>query len=313
MAIRREELFRKLYYGLNGEGRRLCICQVCGSGPISVRADVVSSEPCDKCEAVAWRDLTEEEFVFKTELLDYLASHSDDLLAIEELEGIASPETKTLQEIQELKRDFHNFEDSMKAGQMEVLLRIERSRHSAAALDPVIAERLGAPLYSRLHVRTQRALQLAEHYYKMNQEPDGFAPTAMAMAQGYENELNVRIIGRLVVELLAAGTVTYDALGKSTNALIRKGKSSKSSLTLGNLGWYLREDPVMRGKVSVLGFDVEAISRDVAQIGALRNKAAHDFSCDRNVADELRKRILCPDGVLRNLHSTVADWRVALT
>ena len=306
MAIKREELFRKLYYGLNGEGRRLCICKECGSGPISVRADVVSSEPCDECEAVAWRDLTEEEFVFKTELLDYLASHSDHLLAIEELEGIASPETKTLQELQELKRDFHDFEDSMKAGQMEVLLRIEQNSRSAAALDPVIAERLGAPLYSRLHVRTQRALQLAEYYYKMNQEPDGFAPTAMTMAQGYENELNVRIIGPLVVELLAAGTETYDAQGKSTNPLIRRGKPSKSSLTLGNLGWYLREDPVMRGKVSALGFDVEAISKDVALVGALRNKPAHDFSCDRTVADELRRKILSPDGVLRRLHPTVA-------
>jgi|SRR5208282_2153615 len=304
MPIRREELFRKLYYGLNGEGRRLCICKNCGSGPISVRADVVSSEPCDECEAVAWRDLTEEEFVFKTELLDYLASHSDHLLAIEELEGIASPETKTLQELQELKRDFHNFEDSMKAGQMEVLLRIEHNSRSAAALDPVIAERLGAPLYSRLHLRTQRALQLAEYYYKMNQEPDGFAPTAMMIAQGYENELNVRIFGPLMLELLASGTETYDAQGKSTNPLIRRGKASKNGLTLGNFAWYLREDPVVRSKVAALGFDVEAVSKDVGLVGALRNRPAHDFSCDRTVADELRRKILFPDGVLRRLHPT---------
>jgi hypothetical protein len=306
MPIRREELFRKLYYGLNGEGRRLCICKNCGSGPISVRADVVSSEPCDECAAVAWRDLTEEEFVFKTELLDYLASHSDHFLAIEELEGIASPETKTLQELQELKRDFHNFGDSMKAGQMEVLLRIEHNSRSAAALDPVIAERLGAPLYSRLHLRTQRALQLAEYYYKMNQEPDGFAPTAMMIAQGYENELNVRIFGPLMLELLASGTETYDAQGKSTNPLIRRGKASKNGLTLGNFAWYLREDPVVRSKVAALGFDVEAISRDVGLVGALRNRPAHDFSCDRTVADELRRKILFPDGVLRRLHPTVA-------
>jgi hypothetical protein len=305
MPIRREELFRKLYYGLNGEGRRLCICKNCGSGPISVRADVVSSEPCDECEAVAWRDLTEEEFVFKTELLDYLASHSDHFLAIEELEGIASPETKTLQELHELKRDFHNFEDSMKAGQMEVLLRIEHNSRSAAALDPVIAERLGAPLYSRLHLRTQRALQLAEYYYKMNQEPDGFAPTAMMIAQGYENELNVRIFGPLMLELLASGTETYDAQGKSTNPLIRRGKASKNGLTLGNFAWYLREDSVVRSKVAALGFDVEAISKDAGLVGALRNRPAHDFSCDRTVADELRRKILFPDGVLRRLHPTV--------
>jgi|GEM_PF-4043945 len=307
MAIKREELFRKLYYGLNGEDRRLCICKECGSGPISLRADVISSELCDKCEAIAWRDLTEGEFVFKTELLDYLASHSDNLLAIEELEGIASTETKTRQELQELKQDFHDFADSMKAGQMEVLLRIEHSSRSAAALDTAIAERLGAPLHSRLHARSRRALQLAEYYYKMNQEPDGFAPTAMMLAQGYENELNVRIIGPLVMELLAAGIETYDAQGKSTNPLIRRGKPSKSSLTLGTLAWYLREDPVLRSKVSELGFDVETLSKDVALVADLRNKPAHDFSCDRAVADELRRRILCPDGLLRRLHPNVAS------
>jgi hypothetical protein len=124
----------------------------------------------------------------------------------------------------------------------------------------------------------------------------------MTIAQGYENELNVRIIGPLVVELLAAGTETYDAHGKSTNPLIRRGRVSKTSLALGTLAWYLREDPVMRSKVSALGFDVEAIAQDAALVGGLRNRPAHDFSCDRTVADEL----LCSDGVLRRLHPTVA-------
>ena len=80
----------------------------------------------------------------------------------------------------------------------------------------------------------------------------------------------------------------------------------KNSLTLGSLGWYLREDPTTRGKVSALGFDVEAISKDVELVRALRNKPAHDFSCDRAVADELRRRILCPEGVLSRLHPNVA-------
>jgi hypothetical protein len=62
----------------------------------------------------------------------------------------------------------------------------------------------------------------------------------------------------------------------------------------------------MRDKVSKLGFDVEAISKDVAEVGALRNKPAHEFGCDRTVADALRKRILCPDGVLGRLHPSLA-------
>jgi hypothetical protein len=193
----------------------------------------------------------------------------------------------------------------MKAGQMEVLLRIGHSNRSAAAYDPSIAERLGGPLYSQLHARTQRALQLAEYHYDKNQESDGFAPSAITMAQGYENELNVQIIGPFVVDLLAAGTETYEAQGKAP--LIRNGKPLKSGFTLGNLARYLKEDPVMRSNVSARGFDVEAISKDAALIGTLRNKPAHDFSCDRTVADDMRRKILCPDGVLSHLHPTVAN------
>jgi hypothetical protein len=306
MAIRREELFRRLYYGLNGEGRRLCICKECGSGPFSVVADFVSSEPCDDCGAIAFRELTEEEFAFKTEVLDYLASHSDRILALEELDAIASPETKPIEDLLDIKHDLQDFGESLKAGQMEILRRIADNHPTAASLGPVISERLGAPLYSRLHEKTQRALQLAEYHYKINQEPDGFASSAMMIAQAYENELNVRVIGPFVVMLLEAGAETYDAQGKSTNPLIRWGKPSKRSLTLGTFAWYLKEDPDMRSTVSGLGFDVDGIANDAARLSGLRNRAAHNFSCERTLADELRVGILCPDSVLSRLHPVFA-------
>jgi hypothetical protein len=304
MAVRREELFRKLYHRLNGEGFRLCKCTKCDYGPMNIKGDP-SSELCPQCELVAWRDLKEEEFLFETDLLDYLASHADELLDIEGPRDVASPQSGSHEELQELKRDFDNFADSMKATQMEVLRRIESNNRPAAAYDLDIAEQLGESLYSRLHERTQRALRLAEYHFNINQEPDGFSAAVLVMAQGYENELNVRVIGPVVMELLNAGTETYDAQGKATIPLIRRGKYSQGTLTLGNLGWYLREDPTMRDRVSKRGFDVEAISKDVAAVGALRNKPAHDFSCDRTVADALRRRILIPDGVLRRLHPTV--------
>jgi len=140
--------------------------------------------------------------------------------------GISTPTTLTTQEtkavqgvLQEWKRDFDNFEDSVKAGQMELVRLIEHNRRPAAAYEPYIAAQIGEPLYSRLHQMTQRALQLVEYLYNINQEPDGFALTAVRMAQGYENELNVRIIGPFVVELLAAGTQTYDAQGRSKEPL----------------------------------------------------------------------------------------------
>jgi hypothetical protein len=301
MTIRREELFRKLYHRLNGEGFRLCKCTKCGYGPMNIKGDA-SSEQCDNCGLIAWRDLKEEEFLFETELLDYLASHADELLAIDEVKDVPGHETRSHEELQELKRDFDNFADSMKATQMELLRRIEHNNRPAAAYDPDIAQQLGESLYSQLHERTQHALRLSEYQFNINQEPDGFSAAVLTMAQGYENELNVSVIGPIVMELLNAGTETYDAQGKATSPLIRRGKYSEGTLTLGNLGWYLRSDPAMRDRVSKRGFDVEAISRDVAAVGALRNKPAHDFSCDRALAEALRRRILCPDGALCRLH-----------
>src|ERR1700721_2802006 len=84
MAIAREELFRKLYYRLQGESRRLCKCTVCGTGPVSIIEGVVSSEPCWKCEAVAWLELTDEEFATESSippfaLSDYLAGELKEL------------------------------------------------------------------------------------------------------------------------------------------------------------------------------------------------------------------------------------------
>jgi hypothetical protein len=224
---------------------------------------------------------------------------------------VTTQETRGVQGVlQEWKRDFDNFEDSMKAGQMELMRLIEHNRRPAAAYEPYISAQLGAPLYALLQEKTQRALQLSEYLYAINQEPDGFSLTALAMAQGYENELLLRVVWPFVEELLAAGTRTYDAQGKSKDRpLIRRGKFPKTGATLGNLGWYLKNDPTMRSKVLALGLDVEAISKDVASVGKLRNKPAHDFGCDRAVADNLRQLILCSNGVLSRLHPMAPPTR----
>jgi hypothetical protein len=219
-------------------------------------------------------------------------------------------ETQALQGVRkEWKRDFDNMGDSLdslKAGQMEIVRLFEQHRRPATSYEPSIAVQLGEPLYSRLHQMTQRALQVVEHLYNVNQEPDGFALTAIRMAQGYENELNVQVIGPFVIELLAAGTQTYDAQGKSREPLICRGEPYKHGMTLGSWAWYLARDPIMRSKVAERGFDVKAISKDATWVSEVRNKAAHDFACDRTLADELRRRILCRDSILSRLHPMMA-------
>jgi hypothetical protein len=205
----------------------------------------------------------------------------------------------------EWKRDFDSLQDSLKAGQTELERLIVRNSRPAAAFEPHIVAQVGAPLYSRLHETTQRAIQLAEYLYNINQEPDGFSLTAIRMAQGYENELTLRVIWPFVNELLTAKTQTYDAHGSSKEPLIRWGRVRPRGMTLGSLAWYLGKDPVMRSKVSGLGFDTDAISKDAAWVTEVRNEAAHDFACDRARADDLRRRILCRDGILSRLHPVV--------
>jgi len=229
---------------------------------------------------------------------------------------LTTQETKAFQAVrEEWKRGFERLVDSLdslKAGQMEIL-REYGSNRPAAAYEPFIATQLGEPLYSELHQVTQRALQLVEYYYNINREPDGFALFALRMAQGYENELNVRVIGPIVIELLRAGTQTYDAQGKSKEPLIRWGKENKRGMTLGSWAWYLRFDPSLRSKVSERGFDVEAISKDATSVNEVRRKAAHDITCDRTHADELRRQILRRDGILSRLHPMAATAADALT
>jgi hypothetical protein len=226
---------------------------------------------------------------------------------------LTTKETKEIQGLlQEWKRDFDGFEDSMKATQMELLRQIEQNRRTESAYEPDVVARLGESLYSRLHETTRRTLLLTEFLYNIIQAPDGFSLTALRMALGYENELLLRIIWPFVNELLATGAKTYNAHGESRYPLILDGSFPKRSMTLGNLAWYLKNDPFMRSRVSALGFDMAAITSDVEWVLPLRNKAAHEF-CDRTVADELRRRILCRDGILSRLHPAVATAADALT
>jgi len=93
----------------------------------------------------------------------------------------------------------------------------------------------------------------------------------------------------------------------SKEPLIRWGKIRARGMTLRSFAWYLERDSVMRSKISGFGFDAEAVSKDAAWVGNVRNRAAHDFTCDRAIADDLRRRILRRDGILSHLHPNVGE------
>jgi hypothetical protein len=206
---------------------------------------------------------------------------------------------------QEWKQDFDNAIDSLKATQMETIRLIEHNQRPAAAYEADIEAQFGAPLYLRLSEMTQRVLQVAEHVYHINQEPNYFHGPVIHMALAYENELAIRIIWPFLSELQASGEQTYDAQGESHEPLLHRGKVPSRCMKLGNFAWYLKNDPVMRSKISALGFDVETVAKDAASVNSLRNKAAHEDVCERAVADELRRRMLCRDGIFSRLHPMV--------
>jgi hypothetical protein len=112
-----------------------------------------------------------------------------------------------------------------------------------------------------------------------------------------------RVIWPFIKGLLDVGAEIYDAQGNAKEQLICKRRVGR--LTLGMYSWYLKNDPTMRGEVSKRGFDVGKIANDAAIVARTRNKSAHDFTCDRTMAADLRKTMLCPDGVLRRFHPTL--------
>ncbi len=205
--------------------------------------------------------------------------------------------------ILEMRQDFDNFQDSVKAGQMEII-RLHQQNRRAADFEAYISDKIGLQLYSCLHEATRQALQVAEYLYHINQEPGCFAEPVLKMAYAYENELLIRVFWPFLDELQASGTKLYDVQGRSQMPLIREGKVVQG-LTLGNISWYLRFDERLRGKVLALGLDINAISRDAANVVKLRNRAAHEPACDRAVADDLRGSILRPDGIFSRVHPIV--------
>jgi hypothetical protein len=148
MAITRDQLISELYYRENGRGRRLCKCRQCGAGPMSVRADVVSSEPCDECGAVDWRDLTEGEFISESDLSAYLTLHSKYLISeMENLHEVADSE-EWRRVLKKLVEGLEGFSDAQTAS----WLRANLEKH------PKIMEYVLDEFYVRRFLKSARKM-----------------------------------------------------------------------------------------------------------------------------------------------------------
>jgi hypothetical protein len=203
-----------------------------------------------------------------------------------------------------LRADFDDFADSMKAGQMETIRLSERSSRKADSYEADIAARIGQPLYSQLAEMTRQQLKAAEFLYHINsQEPNFFDGPVMTIAKAYENELKVRVAFPILSELMDSHPENY---GSDKMPLI-KAKEINRELTAGNIGWHLRNYPDFRERVRARGFDAVAISKDEGEVTRCRNRAAHKPVCERAVADDLRRLILRPDGILSRFHPSATN------
>lgn len=151
---------------------------------------------------------------------------------------------------------------------------------------------------------TRQQLKAAEFLYHINsEEPNYFDGPVITMAKAYENELKVRVAFPVLNEVIHSHPENYG----SDKAPLIKAREISRELTAGSIGWHLRNHPDFGDRVRARGFDADAISRDEGEVTRRRNRAAHKPVCERAVADDLRRLILCPDGILSRLHPSTTD------
>jgi hypothetical protein len=203
--------------------------------------------------------------------------------------------------------DFDDFADFMKTGQMEIIRLSERSTRKASEYQPDVVAQLGSSLYSQLNETTQQLLTQAEFQYHLNSDgPNYFHGPVIMLAQAYETELMIRLAWPIARDLVSSGVRAYPVapLDRKTSQrqLISEGQIQKKNMSLGSIAWLLRNDVDFREKVRGRGFEVDAIGRDAWAVVPKRDTAAHYPLCERAIAEDLRRLILAPDGILAHLH-----------
>jgi hypothetical protein len=191
--------------------------------------------------------------------------------------------------------------DSLKAGQMEIMRSLAAAPPTAAELEPAIVEMLGQSLYNKLHVKTRRTLQLAEYYFKVIKEADGYAPVVSHCALAFENELHHSFLKRvepLLAKSSAAGEWPVEC--EQRKRLLHRGRINER-ITLGDIGVHLSHEGV-RAVAVALGFDTRRILSALEQIRPLRNSAAHQGGTSRAEAQEARLLVIGDSSVLLSFH-----------
>jgi hypothetical protein len=210
--------------------------------------------------------------------------------------ALEADRSRLLRVCDNLEQHLDDVADSLKAGQMEMIRRWEKSGARAKDMEPYLDMSLG-PLYPRLAGSTKRELQLAEYYYSQNQEPDDFTPAVMSFHRAYEAEFKLRVLAPLEARLNAEGMRDY---GDERPRLMVKGRLNPS-LGLGQVLHYLHDDMTVSKYVKELGFDVDKIYRRSSELNNARNQAVHGQQHTRKNAEAMRNLLLGQPSILSHL------------
>jgi hypothetical protein len=191
--------------------------------------------------------------------------------------------------VRDLRQDWKNdFRDTLTAIRIETSQLYESKKCTAASYESDLEEKLTSHIYNQLEATTRRALQLAEYFYSLNNEPDGFAPAVAELAKAYEYEFHVRITKSFASDLLRQGIRSYPPSG--SRQLIRGGNVSVHSI--GDVVYYLKNDADMKSFLVRNRLDPYAIACDADNVTRVRNPLVHDSEGNIGHVETLRKLLL---------------------
>ena len=211
------------------------------------------------------------------------------------------PEHKRLAELTKmvarLAMDVSDMGDSLKAGQMETIRRLDQKTVLLVEIEHDLENYLSRELFSRLSPETRTFLCKGERLFRMGSEIDDFDPSVQTFQRAYESEFRRSITAPLVKILVDRGHSNYTSVdGKK---LVSKGAFGQ--LTLGQQLWFLQSDELVRSILTHFGFDVPRIDQAASALNATRRNAAHGRTCTYNEAVQVRDMLVGPNSIRKAL------------
>jgi hypothetical protein len=202
----------------------------------------------------------------------------------------------------ELLRSFGDFEDSMKAGQME-LIRLAEGKNSGPDPEVFLLEALGSELYSNLVPATKYLLRASEVAYRNPRSGYEEQFATLMLVQAYEAEFDARITQPLGKQLIFE---RYGDFPQEGSVRLVQGKRLNDRITAAQVLNLLSSDRHLQEILRERGLKWEIIVGTGRPVTVIRNKVAHrDYRPEH--AQSARDLVLGPKGAFKALFLASGD------